>query len=140
MSDLSTNDITRLSNNQEKMLLDEINISDPSPPSNIYNLEEDQDKPKKINRKYCTYHQCQNNSSNSPTLNFHPFVKPNKNQSRAQHWIELVGRTDLSLDKIKPTTFICEKHFPTDMDDYNWHSNHDIQSRFNHSSFKRNHS
>ena len=74
--------------------------------------------------KSCVYASCKKNTKNSPGLNFIPFVKPSVFPERAQKWLEIVGRTDLSLKDIKNTTYICQKHFLPDLYDYNWYRNH----------------
>ena len=64
--------------------------------------------------KYCASGICKNNAKDHPNKKFALFVQTtgrNANPNRAQIWIQLMGRQNLSLADIKNYTYVCEDHF-----------------------------
>ena len=61
----------------------------------------------------CCYGGCKSNSRKKEAgVTFIPFPKPSKYPEIARKWVQLCGRSDFTLDKIKRHTYICSKHFP----------------------------
>ena len=72
--------------------------------------------------KTCIFSSCSNNSKNSPDLQFIPFVKPWMDSKRAKKWLEIVARSEFSVEDIKHSTYVCQKHF-LPSSNYNWKTN-----------------
>ena len=77
--------------------------------------------------KICIFSSCLKNSKNSPNLRFIPFVKPWTDRKRALRWLEITGRTDINVDNIKHSNYICETHFPPNLHDYDWKTNPSLE-------------
>ena len=84
--------------------------------------------------KYCASGLCKNNAKDHPNKKFALFVQTtgrNANPNRAQIWIQLMGRQNLSLADIKNYTYVCEDHFDDNVElDYRKVSCIDKSKRF----------
>ncbi|XP_015127791.1 uncharacterized protein LOC107048869 [Diachasma alloeum] len=62
--------------------------------------------------KHCAYASC-NSDTRYPEdkVFFIPFPKPYKDLEKCKRWLEKCNRSNLALDKITKSTYICCKHF-----------------------------
>ena len=61
----------------------------------------------------CCYGGCNSDSRRSETgITFMPFPKPWRYPMIARKWLQLLARSNLTVDNIKRCTYICSKHFP----------------------------
>lgn len=70
-----------------------------------------------MTNKFCVWFGC--NSSSRPKKNgqffngkWVNFVKPSVDKQRANQWVKIMKRADFGLNNIKKHTYLCDKHFP----------------------------
>ena len=81
--------------------------------------------------KICVFKKCKSDQRRHPWIKWATFVSPLKlqNVERAKKWLQLVGRPDYTIERLKlprqsTNTFICEDHFPEeDHDNLDWKTN-----------------
>ena len=79
--------------------------------------------------KVCVFKKCKSDSRRHPWIKWATFVSPKKfdNVERAKKWLQLVGRPDYTIERLKSgsiNTFICEDHFPEkDHENLDWKTN-----------------
>ena len=69
--------------------------------------------------KYCAHGLCNNSDTKLPGKEFALFVQPrgrNADIPRAKRWLHLMGRKNFVLEDIKRHTYVCEDHFPENVD------------------------
>jgi hypothetical protein len=76
--------------------------------------------------KRCVYGTCMSDNRKDKTIRFIAFPKPKMSLGKCVRWIHLCGRENLSIEKVTPYTFICEKHFPSGAE-LNPHINPDLE-------------
>ena len=77
-------------------------------------------------QNFKTFTSLSSNSKRHPLLKWAAFVKPAKNEKRAKRWVHLLARDDFAIGDIKIHTYLCEQHFPKDVD-LNWQKNKDLE-------------
>ena len=66
----------------------------------------------KMPTKYCAHGLCDSDSRKHPNIKFAKFIPPSVNRLRSERWVHLMGRKNFTVDNVKAWTYICEKHFP----------------------------
>ena len=69
-----------------------------------------------MTNKHCVMFGCKSDSRFHPGRKFANFVKPSKDKKRAGQWIKIVNRKDFEIKDIKKKTYICDLHFPQNVD------------------------
>ena len=73
-----------------------------------------------MTNKTCASGVCKSDSRHDANIKFAKFVQPGVDRNRAIRWAHLMGRANFSVDDIRKWTFVCEKHFPENVE-LNYH-------------------
>ena len=73
--------------------------------------------------KNCVFKSCRSDSRMDPTLKFARFPKQSINKKLAEEWVSRVGRDDFDLNSITHYSWVCQKHFPLDTEEFDYRYN-----------------
>ena len=65
---------------------------------------------------YCCHGNCNSDSRKNPELRWATFPKVSVDPDRAKRWAELMCRKDFAVKNITSNVYVCELHFPPDVD------------------------
>ena len=77
-----------------------------------------------MTNKTCASGVCKSDSRHDANIKFAKFVQPGVDRNRAIRWAHLMGRAAFGVDDIRKWTFVCEKHFPENVE-LNYHQVND---------------
>ena len=69
-----------------------------------------------VNHNYCAHGTCKSNGRKSPELRWATFPKKSVDENRARRWVELMHCEGFTIDSITKNTYVCELHFPPNVD------------------------
>lgn len=76
----------------------------------------------------CVVSACKSDTrKNQPGIKFFSFPKPWIDPERTKKWLNIIGRMDLSPEKVTRNMYICNRHFPRGLKCYDWKKNSDLQ-------------
>ena len=69
-----------------------------------------------VNHNHCAHGNCTSNGRKFPDMRWATFPKKSVNENRARRWAELMHRDDFTVDSITKNSYVCELHFPENVD------------------------